>query len=55
MIRFAARTPDEIRTLVTMMTDEELLDLMLYFRLGLFYFVAELSGALDVLDSRPER
>jgi hypothetical protein len=35
------KTPDEIRTLVCMMTDEELLELFVFWRLGLLVFLAE--------------
>lgn len=43
--RLLSRKPDEIRTLVTMMTDDELRDLMLYFRLGVLHFLLELDRA----------
>lgn len=48
--RLLSRSPDEIRTLVTMMTDDELRDLMLYFRLGLLCFLNELSLASEMND-----
>lgn len=51
--RFLSRSPDEIRALVQMMTDDELRDLILYFRLGLLCVIRESLRAEH--GSRPGR
>ena len=48
-------SPSEVRQLLIMMTDDEIEDLLLFFRLGLLHFYNELGRAEEESGSRPGR